>query len=145
MKWVCIELFLVQSQLDRLFLLQGHLAVLGDDEGDTCLALRPHGLLNLPIPLGVVDDADGPGALPIDLTRGRAQFVVKFRVQHCCGTLCLHQHSQVVVDEDLDVILGNFEVVSLEIDESMAHLSVVRTTTCLQLELHVVHHDDFLA
>ena len=55
------------------------------------------------------------------------------------------QGAQVIVDHQRDLLFSVIVVESLEVDEPMAHLSVIAAPRGLQLDLHIVHHHDFLA
>ena len=57
----------------------------------------------------------------------------------------MSEDSYVVIDETLDYFLAVLVICGLEVDEPVAHLRIVRAATGLQLDLHVVHHDHFLA
>ena len=72
------------------------------------------------------------------------ELTVRLRVEDSCA-LRLRQCSQVVVDQGLHYFLTMLKVVCLEVDESVAHLGIVGATRSLQLELNIIHHDDFLA
>ena len=71
--------------------------------------------------------------------------IVRLRISHCLCTLALLQHPQVIVDTALHDILVLRGVQRFEVDESVAHLSVLRATTSLKSNLDIVHHDYLLA
>jgi len=73
------------------------------------------------------------------------KLTVRLGVKNGRCTFSLGQDSQVVIYHALHGSLRVVVVKGLEIDESVAHLSVVRASGCLKLYLNIVHHDDLLA
>ena len=147
LQWVSIELLLAQSQLDLLFLLQkGNLAGVRNCQTDSCIVLCSDGLFNLLITFRVEDDADCPGALSVHTTAAVVlDLTVELGVEKCAGALSLGQGAQVFVHHDHHLLFTVIVVKSLEVDEPVAHLGIIAAAARLQLDLHIVHHHDFLA
>ena len=146
LEWISIQLLFVQRQLDLLLGLKSQLAICRYGHLDASLLLRSDSLLYLFIAFGVEHDANGPGALPLHAVLVRCtQLTVGLGVKHGGRALSLSQCPQIVVDHGLHLLFGLLVVDALKIDEAVTHLSVVGASRRLQLDLHVVHHDDLLA
>ena len=101
-------------------------------------------MLNFLVAFGVEHDTNGPGSLSIHAALlCCTQFTVSLRIKNCRCALSLSQNSQVIIDHGLDLLFWLLVIQSLKVDKAMAHLSVISAPRRLQLDLYIVHHDNF--